>query len=101
MSDATRSTSLYDDTVKRMKALLAEGWHGVSNKYRTIAKVHAPPAAEAMSFAPGVPGWLREEMLQQYERWAGEWGARVHGEKRVLDEVEFTIFKKLENGRSP
>lgn len=85
----------------RARSLIAEGYFSTSNKYRMVARVNVPPAAEAFTFAPGVPKWLREEVKSRYEDWV-RWGMRVHREgvdHLQLTVGEFLAFKRL-GGRS-
>lgn len=90
-----------DEDVKEAAALIAAGFVQTSNKYYGVAKVHAPPFAQAVTFADGVPQWLREEMQRAYEMQVTRWGARSNNkgvEHRELRPGIFFAFKRLGGG---
>jgi hypothetical protein len=79
---------LTEADMERARKLIADGFVSTSNRYRTVSKVHTPPFDEAMTFAAGVPAWLREEIHRAYEEQTKRWGAR--GNKEGVEHIELT-----------
>jgi len=92
-----------EEDLTLVRALIAQGYLSTSNKYRHVCKLNAPPFDQLFHFeGDDVPGWLRDELRDWYERSRGHWtrmhGAR-HGDQRTLTVAQYAAFRQL-GGRS-